>query len=440
MRDGLWNTIIFWSVWLLIPTLFDFVIGIYRAVRIGFKHNKNKQKEKNKLIVELSYEPFVSIIIPVFNSERTLEKCVESIINQSYSINNIEIILVDNGSSDDSYEIFQMLQSKYSKLHIWWYKSGKGKARALNTGLFYARGKYIVNIDSDGYINKDCIKSFVIKFEENKDISAMTGSVIIDKDEIINGKGIFKKLINKCEFVEYLEIFLIGRNNQSLNNGVFTVAGAVSAMRQEVAAKSQMYNVSTLGEDAHMTQQIIRIQGGRVDYCKEAMFFTDPIESLDRLCIQRQRWQRGALEVAGMFKDKGKRKNKVLIKMLISDHAMTFPKLIWMFAMIYLVFIGYPLKMVIIANIIIYLIYCLLSFISILVVYSLLSEANQVKKFTIRNFWIFMFMPIYRTIIGLFRIGGIINSLSEESDWNPRGFKEEFKLGIRAIFNLKDGK
>lgn len=440
MNDGFLRQIIFWGIWLLVPTFLDVLLGIFRTIKVTARdliHKKKKEKEEvNKGMI---YEPLVSIIIPVYNSEATLKRCIESILAQSYSIDNIEIILVDNGSTDNSYSVFQDIQIHNRKLRMWWYKTGRGKAKALNTGLYYARGKYIINIDSDGWISKDCIRSFINKFEKNPDISAMTGSVIIETEGIKNKKELFNKLLAKCEFMEYLEIFFIGRNNQSINNDIFTMAGAVSAIRSEVTAKSQMYNSSIVGEDAHMTQQIIMLQGGKVSYCKDAIFYTEPIESMDKLYIQRQRWQRGALEVAGLFKGKLKTsKRKAMLKMLIIDHAMSFPKFIWIFAMFYLGIIGYPIEMILGANLIIYLSYAILSLISIICCSLLMYDIKELRKYTLCNSFIFIIMPIYRAISLFFRIAGIVNSLSGEATWNVRGFKEEFSIGVKAIFGFKD--
>lgn len=439
MEYEFFRQVIFWGIWLFIPTILDVIIGIYISLKVTIVSLLNEKSYEVKKEYDNYYEPLVSVIIPVFNSEKTLKRCVESVINQSYDISKIEIILVDNGSRDNSFSVFNQIQVENSNLRIWWYKSSRGKAKALNTGLYYSRGKYIINIDSDGKISGNCIKSFVSKFEKNPHISAMTGSVIIDYEVIKETKGIFKRLLGKCELIEYLEVFFIGRNNQGMNNDVFTMAGAVSAIRREVVAKSQMYNSSTLGEDAHMTQQIVMLQGGIVSSCREAIFFTDPIENIDKLSVQRQRWQRGALEVAGLFQGKGqKSKSKSMFKMLLSDHAMTFPKFIWIFALIYLGLIGYPMKMILTANVIIYFAYAFLGLISIICTLFLMDDLRELRKYTIWHILIFLIMPMYRTMVLIFRIGGIINSLSTEGQWSGRGIKEEFILGVKAIFYIKD--
>lgn len=427
--------IVFWSIWLFMPIVFDVAVGIYRAIKAAILNSRNKKNSE----IEFEHKSLVSVIIPVYNSEKCLRKCVDSIIRQSYGVDNLEILLVDNGSTDLSYKVFQEMQNENKKLKMWWYKSGKGKAKALNTGLYYANGKYIINIDSDGYLNNECIANIVYKFECDREISAITGGVVIDSEGIKKTKGIFGRVIAKCEFTEYAEMFSIGRNSQDKNNDIFTMAGAISAIRCEVAAKSQMYNSTTIGEDTHMTQQIILLQNGVVAYCKDAIFYTDPIESVNKLSVQRQRWQRGSLEVASMFNEKRKENKKTsILKMLVSDHTLTFPKFIWVFAIFYLAIIGYPMSMIIATNIIIYIAYVILSLVSMICSAFILRDSKEIKKYILANILICMLMPMYRGLILLFRISGIINSLSSESKWNGRGMIEEFRLGIKAIFFIKE--
>ena len=107
------------------------------------------------------------------------------------------------------------------------------------------------------------------------------------------------------EFGEYCQAFLSGRNFQSELNSIFTLSGAFSAFRKSAIMKTQLYNTDTLCEDTHVTFQVRFQMKKRVALCPNAIFFVDPIESLNKLYVQRQRWQSGELEVLHMFrKDK----------------------------------------------------------------------------------------------------------------------------------------
>ena len=100
----------------------------------------------------------VSIIIPVYNCEKYITKCLQSVVDQSYK--NTEIIVVDDGSTDHSPEICDRFADKYANLNVIHQKNvGLGAAR--NVGVFHATGDYITYVDSDDYIAEYCIEKTV---------------------------------------------------------------------------------------------------------------------------------------------------------------------------------------------------------------------------------------------------------------------------------------
>lgn len=103
-------------------------------------------------------EVLVSIIVPVYNVEKYLEKCIESIINQTYS--NLEIVLSDDGSTDNSPSICDEYALKDSRIRVI-HKSNGGLSDARNAALDIISGKYITFIDSDDYIEKEAIEILV---------------------------------------------------------------------------------------------------------------------------------------------------------------------------------------------------------------------------------------------------------------------------------------
>lgn len=96
--------------------------------------------------------PKVSVIIPVYNIEKYLQECLDSVVNQT--LKDIQIILIDDGSTDRSGEICQNYAEKYSFIE-YYYKENGGSASARNLGLEYANGEYIGFIDSDDWVEKD---------------------------------------------------------------------------------------------------------------------------------------------------------------------------------------------------------------------------------------------------------------------------------------------
>lgn len=118
---------------------------------------------------ETDIPPLVSVIIPVYNVERYIEKCINSVLFQDYT--NLEIILVDDGSSDKCPEICDRYGNKYSEIKVI-HQPNKGVSAARNTGLDYASGKYIAFLDSDDYFDPSFVSALYGAFQDNVDIVA----------------------------------------------------------------------------------------------------------------------------------------------------------------------------------------------------------------------------------------------------------------------------
>lgn len=116
----------------------------------------------------------VSVIIPTCNSEKTLELCLKSLINQSY--NDIEIIVVDRFSADRTVEIAERYEAKVYQLDC-------ERAKAKNFGLNKAKGKYVLFVDSDMELSRDVVKECVEMAEKDDKV----GGVIIPERSVGDG-------------------------------------------------------------------------------------------------------------------------------------------------------------------------------------------------------------------------------------------------------------
>lgn len=102
--------------------------------------------------------PLISIIVLVYNVQDYVGKCIDSLVNQTYQ--NVEIILVDDGSTDKSKEICQRYESKYSSVIYHRQKNG-GRSSARNKGLALAHGQFIMFVDSDDYVDRNYCSSAI---------------------------------------------------------------------------------------------------------------------------------------------------------------------------------------------------------------------------------------------------------------------------------------
>ena len=130
-------------------------------------------------MVKVDMDSIVSIIIPIHNNISTLARCVNSVLCQTYQ--KIEIILIDDGSNDDSFEICKEYATKDRRVKIF-HKENGGASSARNLGLENAHGEYVFFVDADDTIDSGLIGSLVNKAEEDNG-STLVGSQI----NIING-------------------------------------------------------------------------------------------------------------------------------------------------------------------------------------------------------------------------------------------------------------
>lgn len=124
--------------------------------------------------------PKVSIVVPIYNSRDFLERCVASIAEQTYT--NLEVILIDDGSSDDSLKVCKILQKSDSRIIVIAQKN-KGVSSARNLGIDSATGDYITFVDSDDWLEKDAIAKMVQMMADNRVDCVRTHYVINTGDE-----------------------------------------------------------------------------------------------------------------------------------------------------------------------------------------------------------------------------------------------------------------
>lgn len=128
-------------------------------------------------IIILAEKYKISIIVPVYNVEKEIHRCINSLINQTYS--NIEIILVDDESPDSCPEICDLYKEKDQRIKVIHKKNG-GLSSSRNAGLKIASGEYIMYVDSDDYIELDACQNFMNKLDENADFIVGECKEILD--------------------------------------------------------------------------------------------------------------------------------------------------------------------------------------------------------------------------------------------------------------------
>lgn len=430
--------LLFWGIWMLAPLAIDVTMAlVFLTIVIFFP-----EKKERELFENLTYLPYVSIIIPVHNSSDTLYKCLHSTVNQSYPSDKMQVICVNNGSSDDSFDVFTEFQNEFHELNLSWINMDRaGKSIALNAGIYMIKGDYVINVDSDAWLDENAVMRMVEAFENDHSLAAATGAIHIGKELIT--KTNFMDIIHYCEEIEYLVAFNVGRRYQSVTNNLFTLAGAFSAFRRDVILNSLMYSERTVSEDTDLTFQIrqrTRINQSRIACVSSAIAYVEPVCSMNKLYSQRVRWQRGQIEVTAMHPGVLDRWSSALGsfngRMMMVDHTLAFSRLTWTFLIPFLYFLGYPMKLVLAAFAGLYFCYLILDFLYYAVAVKEASGAyrERIKK----TWWVIFFLPIFRFFTYWFRFSGILLTMTEPAAWRVENPVDQLKNALnRTRSNLK---
>lgn len=436
--DHWYSTLGFWGVWLFVPVLVDGIMAfryltatvLGRAKRLPIRPVTSAPRGK---------WPRVTVLIPVYNSQEILSACIDSIRRQSYPQELIEILAIDNGSKDESFRVFcEQQQAEFAGSIHWLSTFHQGKPWALNVGIHYARGEYIINLDSDVVIHEDAVANMVAAFEADPDLIAATGAVEIRPDATDSG---WLKVLHECEFQEYYFGFNVGRRFESQARSLFTLAGAFSAFRREILLNTHLYDTSTVGEDTFMTFELQEMfPDKRVSVITSSVCYTDPIPSLRALYAQRVRWQRGEIEVIAAHPKLASRglfhRGFAPVRTLLVDHTLAFPRITWTFLTPALVLFGYDPSIVFGATIALYASYVLIEA-ATWVTSALLVVPPSAERFW-RGWWTIPLMPAYRYMVFWLRFAGVLTVLTEAHQWRTTDPITASRGHLREVLRARD--
>ncbi len=161
-------------------------------------------------------DDLISIIVPVYNVEQYLDRCIESILSQTYQ--NIELILVDDGSTDSCPEKCDLWKQKDRRIQVL-HQKNTGAGLARNTGIRCAKGKYVFFIDSDDAIDRNTIEKCVFTANENNSDIVIFGrrNFFNNEEKVIHPKKVEKTIFKDVEIKKQL---LPGLFTYSLGTGV----------------------------------------------------------------------------------------------------------------------------------------------------------------------------------------------------------------------------
>jgi hyaluronan synthase len=290
--------------------------------------------------------PTCTIIVPAYNEGRFVYDTLISISNSDYPKEKIQLIAIDDGSKDDTWQWMVNAKEQLGDfLMILKQPENKGKRYALYRGINLAEGDVIVTIDSDSLVDQNSLRNLVSPFVVDENCGAVAGNV-----KILNSKNaIIPKMLN----VSFAYNFGFIRAAQSNMKSVLCTPGALSAYRKEAVlncleewANQTFLGVKTdIGEDRAMTNMILK-QGYNTLYQNNAIVLTNIPETYSRLRRMYTRWERSNVRenimmakfVFSKFRKSSRMSTRVIFVSQWLRLIATYPAFIFM-----LLFIaGYP--------------------------------------------------------------------------------------------------
>ena len=197
--------------------------------------------------------PLLSVIIPIYNVEKYLHQCVDSVLHQN--LNDLEIVLVNDGSPDNCPQICNEYAEKYPFIKALHKKNG-GLSDARNEGLKDASGDYVIFLDSDDWWNPNVSVTDMLSYVKN---NPSTDMFLFTSYDYIEGEGYFQR--NEHQNLKNVDTSSVKNYYQSLlNNGNMEVAAYTKILKREFLVKNNLYfKRNLLSEDNEWLMRLLRV-------------------------------------------------------------------------------------------------------------------------------------------------------------------------------------
>ncbi len=301
------------------------------SIMLARKYLRSNESTNYFGLLQSPEAPKISIIAPAFNEELTIVDNIRSMMSLQYP--DYEVVLVNDGSKDNTLqraidefnlepitfavpnmlptqEVRNVYRSKNPVLKnlLVVDKENGGKADALNCGINCCTGTYILNIDVDCILERDCLLKLAKPIlQETDSLVIATGGVVRVANNCVVEKGVLKTVnmprnwLARFQTLEYLRAFLLGRLAWGRYEGLMLVSGALGIFNKEILVQAGGYSPKTVGEDLELTVRMRKycLENNikyRVDFIPEPLVWTEVPENTNVFLRQRNRWTRGSIE------------------------------------------------------------------------------------------------------------------------------------------------
>ena len=231
---------------------------------------------------KLAKYPKVTIIVPCWNEEKTVYKTVKSIFNLNYPKDKVKIILVDDGSTDNTWKIISKFL-KYSNVKVFKKENG-GKHTALNLGLENTDTEFVGCLDADSRADENSLVKLMSFFERYPDSMAVTPSIVVEKANSI---------VEKAQRAEY-NVGVYVKKMLGFLGAIQVTPGPLTIYRKKVFDDLGPYRHAHNTEDMEIAYRMQK-NHYKIQQCHDAFVYTGTPNSLKKLYKQRLRWIYGSI-------------------------------------------------------------------------------------------------------------------------------------------------
>lgn len=263
---------------------FDFIfyvlvfLSVYVQVFffVTFLENRKKIVIRNGKI-KLKYYPAVTIAVPCWNEENTVEKTVQSLLNLNYPKDKLQIFLIDDGSTDDTWKIINKFTG-YENIKVF-HKENGGKYTALNFGLQYCETDFFGGLDADSFADSESLVRLMSYFEKDSDIMAVAPSVIVSDS---------KNIIQNAQRAEYnMGVYL--KKMLCFLGAINVTPGPMTIFKKRVFTDLGYYRHGHNTEDMEIAYRMQK-NNYKIEHCNDAYVYTNTPGTIRKLFRQRLRW------------------------------------------------------------------------------------------------------------------------------------------------------
>ncbi len=238
-----------------------------------------------------NYEPTVSFVVPCMNEEEAISKTVSKCFEADYPQEKLEVIVINDGSTDGTAEQLAKLSKRFPRLVVVNWETNRGKRHGMAEGFRLATGEIIIQLDSDSYIEPKSFRNIILPFSHPE-----IGAVCAHADP----ENADKNLLTKMQAAYYFISFRILKAAESAFSTVFCCSGCSSAYRKSVVLpilddwlEEKFLGLPvTWGDDRAITNRVIKA-GYRTIYTDDVQAYTICPDSVNKFLKQQIRWKKG---------------------------------------------------------------------------------------------------------------------------------------------------